>query len=113
MKARLITPTTQAAKAVAGFRDTYDNERWRDHVFPDGRTVRGILDAFAAIKGPPRASDVTRVCGNNRWSRRMCNGCGKWGTRAMVEVGDEPDYESATVTLCRRCLAEAVEVLGG
>ena len=48
---------------------------------------------------------------NRRWkSDEQCDACGEVVDR-VVTVGEEPDYESSTATLCRTCLVEALAVL--
>ena len=39
-----------------------------------------------------------------------CLGCGLYWDRG-VQVGEEPDYDTATTTLCRSCLVEALAAL--
>ncbi len=38
-----------------------------------------------------------------------CNECGK-NADIVVQLGQEPDYESATANICLDCLKRAVEI---
>lgn len=40
------------------------------------------------------------------WTSFTCDACGRENLSAAVEAGQEPDYESRTVTLCRACAEE-------
>lgn len=56
------------------------------------------------------ASDkaVEKIIGNKSWvEKKLCDECGKssWET---VRLGEEPDYESRTATICKRCLQKAL-----
>jgi hypothetical protein len=43
---------------------------------------------------------------------RKCDACGEERER-LVRVGEAPDYDSSTATLCRECLVEALTALDG
>lgn len=56
------------------------------------------------------AADVHEIIGNNSWTQRECDVCCddvEW----WVRIGEEPEYESSTVHVCRRCLAQALYTL--
>jgi hypothetical protein len=56
------------------------------------------------------AEDVEKIIGNNSWTTLHCSACRgkhKW----IITVGEEPDYESRTASLCRPCFDEACEVV--
>jgi hypothetical protein len=58
------------------------------------------------------AAEVAEIIGNSYWARkRACNECGK-ETWQVVELGEPPDYESATACICRDCLRAALRLLG-
>jgi hypothetical protein len=57
------------------------------------------------------AADVEAIIGNRSWTIvPRCHGCGL-GAELVVEVGEEPDYESSTATLCESCLRDALATL--
>ena len=57
------------------------------------------------------AEQVQEIIGNKSWARKAyCNNCGAV-TWDLVELGEPPDYESATACVCRGCLTEALRML--
>lgn len=76
---------------------------------PSGRpnTVSGALHALD--KETATAADVEAIIGNSSWTlaRFECDECGQLASE-VVEVGEEPDYESATAKLCRSCVEQAL-----
>ena len=57
------------------------------------------------------ASKIAEIIGNNSWvCEKECNECGK-KTWDIVEIGEEPDYESATAEICLDCLKKAVNLI--
>lgn len=62
--------------------------------------------------GPEATADqVAEIIGNRPWTDLRCHECGTYGHHAVVEVGDPPDYESCTASLCLPCARKAVEML--
>lgn len=55
------------------------------------------------------AADVERIIGNDSWTQQECDEC-KQAVKAVVQVGDEPYYESNTVLLCVHCIGKAAEL---
>jgi len=56
--------------------------------------------------------DVAELIGNESWScKTICGECGK-KTWDIVEIGETPDYESATAYVCADCLRKALNLLG-
>jgi hypothetical protein len=60
----------------------------------------------------PTQQQIKEVIGNGSWTRLKCDECGK-EVQATIEVGQEPDYESATANLCIDCLRKALEKFEG
>ena len=90
-------------------------ERWRKQYadrtapFPDGREPATITVALEALGPTPNPSDVDRIIGNASWTATpSCTECDAKGG-PVVRVGEESDYDSSTVYLCREC---ARKVLG-
>jgi hypothetical protein len=93
-------------------------KRWRDR-YPDpefglrdGRTVGEIADRVDAIDPETAtAEDVALVMGNRSWvCQRTCHECGE-DSWSCVEIGQEPDYESCTATICEGCLRKALALI--
>lgn len=45
--------------------------------------------------------------GNTSWTDLKCDECGN-NVDMLVQVGQEPDYESSTANVCVKCLRKAV-----
>jgi hypothetical protein len=57
------------------------------------------------------ASDVAAIIGNNSWCGPCkCDECGKEAETA-VQLGEEPDYESATAVVCFDCVQKAMTLM--
>ena len=57
------------------------------------------------------ASEISKIIGNTAWcTERGCNECGTV-TWDIVEIGEPPDYESATAEICIDCLKKAVQLI--
>lgn len=56
------------------------------------------------------AEDVAAIIGNDGWTHLKCHECGQT-VEAVVEVGEEPDYESCTARLCLPCVQSAAQAL--
>jgi hypothetical protein len=63
----------------------------------------------ALDKETATAADVAAIIGNESWTRLTCDECGK-DTDAVIMVGQEPDYESHTASLCRSCVERASSI---
>lgn len=89
-------------------------QRWKSQYCVSGDWAGGQgnerekYDALVAISTSGTAADVARIIGNDSWIGEDCNECGKH--TAVILIGEEPDYESATVYLCLPCAKRAVEL---
>ncbi len=84
-------------------------KRWRKQ-YPNGgyhdfKHVQGELDKLDLET--VSAQEVNRLIGNDSWTSLTCDACDK-EVLAVVQVGQEPDYESRTASLCAECLGRAV-----
>lgn len=107
MSATLITRQLNADSTAARWKAKYVDKTTR--YVGDAKAVHAQLVAL----GPtPNPDDVDRIIGNTSWTRvgLVCNGCGEESDR-IVQVGEEPDYESRTARLCAKCLDEAVRTM--
>ena len=70
-----------------------------------GRQLREIDTETAT------AAEIAAIIGNNSWvGPSRCHECKRF-FHAVVEVGEEPDYESNTANLCVECLRRALAAL--
>jgi hypothetical protein len=105
---RIIDPKALAATAAERWKYSY----WR----PDGRGwivdfASGVHAQLLALGANPDPEDVNRIIGNKTWTQQWCNEP-QCGGVAVVEVGQEPDYESSTANLCRDCLKKVAALVG-
>ncbi len=87
-------------------------EQFRDRSFRymDGTTAGEVQDRLAALNLETcSGEDVTKAIGSD-WTTPRCDACGR-NALAIVTVGQEPDYETATASLCIDCLHEAAEAM--
>jgi hypothetical protein len=91
--------------------------RWRERYqgtlrqAPDGDKAAIARQLDALDPETATAADVTRIIGNGSWVSLVCDECGE-DVPAAVAVGQPPDYESATATVCEPCLRKALALFG-
>jgi hypothetical protein len=49
------------------------------------------------------SEEISKIIGNNSWTLLKCNECNK-SVKTVIQLGDEPDYESHTVFICLECI---------
>lgn len=108
---RLITIASNAAEAAQRWKQQYFVERtgeWKS-CFTDPELVHRKLIALGDSP-PPEAVDA--IIGNSSWTRldTQCGECGQ-RTDPIIQIGQEPDYESHTAYVCRDCLKAALDLL--
>lgn len=101
---KLITRKVLADKASG---------RWLKTYFRKGEWVYGfdkevIYCNLKALGDNPTPEDVDRVIGNSSWTSIKCDECGKY-VEEVIQVGEEPDYESCTANICKPCLILTME----
>lgn len=76
-----------------------------------GKTKSGIWQELVALnKETATAEQVNAIIGNEYWTRMKCDECAQevdW----LIRLGQEPEYESSTASLCQECLRKAAEHL--
>ena len=92
-------------------------EKWRTQhgtgTYVADKRGRMVGDELAALDPETAtADDVAEIIGNRSWvDKSICHECGA-ETWDAVEVGQPPDYESSTATICGGCLRAALRLLG-
>lgn len=88
--------------------------RWRS-IYGSGQYGNDKLEILQRLEAldpeTATAEQVAAIIGNNTWAGpEACSECGieSWG---VVQLGEEPDYESQTTLICRACLLEAVRLI--
>lgn len=102
-----VLSRTENARGIAErwFKVYNRNGNW--HYGEDKRTIYENLKALG--KGPdPDLVDI--AIGNDSWTRCSCDECGD-AFEEVVQVGQEPDYESATASLCFDCVLKALVIV--
>ena len=104
------TPETRAADAAPGL------YRHRRHMIDRGERFPTwdpgeVYRALVALGPTPTREQVDAAIGNASWTSTKCDHCGARDV-PVVELGQEPDYESATADVCAECLREALGALG-
>ena len=83
-------------------------ERWKRKYGADGG-VRGVEGRLLALNvESATAADVAEIIGMPGWVAPW--ECGECGVKSWdcIQLGEEPDYESATTEVCLPCLRKAV-----
>jgi hypothetical protein len=110
MKARVITSRDRIRVVAAEF------EQWTKRHRPNGhRDHPEAMAQLVALKAldvdAATVADVSAVWSMLRgWVTMRCDGCETFGQEWVVQVGEAQACESLTASLCRGCLADAVEV---
>lgn len=105
---KLITERTQVRDVAARWASSYptNGPYGRD---PDKQAITKALAALDAETAT--AADVAAIIGNDTWcGPSTCNECGAV-VEVAVQVGEEPDYESSTATLCFACVDQALALM--
>lgn len=109
---RLITRSGKAAAVAEAWRRQYQDRdgSWKYDTHPSFTTGLSKEQTYNAlvILGPnPNADDVDRVIGNTSWTACRCDECDQYFEEVM-EVGQDPEYESSTAELCEGCVIMAL-----
>lgn len=88
-------------------------DRWMQQygAFPRDSGHAAILNQLKALNPTPSAAkEINRIIGNESWTRMpKCDQCQRVKP-ALVLMGEEPDYESATAWVCQDCLVDALKL---
>lgn len=107
---KLITRVQKAHSAEKSWYDTYSQGGWwGDKSFVTGRTKKETHEALIELGTTPSPEDVNKIIGNTSWTDCYCHDCGK-SVEEVVQLGQEPDYDSATANICFPCLKKAVKL---
>lgn len=56
------------------------------------------------------SEEVEAIIGNFSWTRIFCDDCKEY-VHKVVQLGEEPDYDSSTVNACVDCLKKALKAV--
>lgn len=104
---KIITPFTLAQEAAKRWSEQYGTNLWaRDS---GKQEIARQLNALEKLGHPIQPETVEEIIGNRSWTRiYKCDECGTEEPPLVVQLGEEPDYESSTANICLRCLEVAV-----
>src|SRR5690348_10271210 len=97
---KLITTRDAIKRAITSFRASYGDGTYGN----DRRGRRAGAELAALDPDTVDRAVVDEIIGNDSWTGLKCNECGDPDNDAVVQVGEEPDYESATAYLCLTCV---------
>jgi len=79
----------------------YKNTTWRDKIEIGCRLRVEILQT---------EEQIYNIIGNYTWTENICDECGK-DREVVIQIGEEPHYESSTVFICPECLKKAMDLI--
>lgn len=102
----IVSEVGQAQAAPQRWADQYG--RW-DRDSEHHRIGKKLAALPKAERTPAR---IAEIIGNDSWAVVECDQCGK-RVPVAVTVGQPPDYETSTATICEPCLRRALALLEG
>lgn len=107
---RLITRESLVETVADRWYSCYYDKRKQDWRYGDDKRV--IYEKLKDL-GPNASADaVDAAIGNSSWTSCRCDECDN-EVEAVMEVGQEPDYESSTAKICLSCVKYALSWLDG
>ena len=104
---KLINERMKIKEAITSFQVAWGSGSY-------GTDMRGVsVGAELAKLNPETVSkgEVDALIGNKSWTRvENCSECGAEAV-AVVELGEEPDYDSMTAFVCESCLRKALDLI--
>lgn len=99
---KLITERDKIREAIVDFRDAYG-----DGSYPADERGIAVGAELAKLDADSVSVDVVNeLIGNGFWTYLQCDECSSYVT-AIVELGQEPDWESNTARICSVCIEKA------
>lgn len=107
----LVTRESNAASWAKTFGNMYGTYCLTTFKLHDGRTAAQLKQQLEALGADPHPDDVDRIAGKS-WTWIRCNECEEQVDK-VVQLGNEPDYESSTAWICENCIAKALLLISG
>lgn len=108
---RLFTEREQIRRVADRYAAQYPDGSQPAHWRPGDRIANVLADLRALDVETATAADVARAMGGAGWVAPVtCNEC-REHSWSVVELGEEPDYDSATARICESCLRKALRAL--
>jgi hypothetical protein len=96
----LITRRDVIRNGIRSFIKNYSSSKYQNK-WLDVANKLSTLDPETCAK-----EDVNDIIGNNSWTSLLCHECCE-DCDVVVQLGQEPDYESMTANVCADCLTQA------
>ena len=103
---KLITERDKIKETPPRWEAIYKNTKYGE----DKIDIMNILNALDTELAT--SQQIADIIGNDTWTTMTCSECGK-SSIPVIEVGDEPDYESHTVWLCFGCINKLYQLIKG
>lgn len=102
---KLITKKSILKGLIKKFQKQYPTNM----IFFNGSCSDNVIKSLKAEKDLTEEK-ANEIIGNSSWTQNKCNECNK-DVFVVVQLGEEPDYESSTVNICLNCLNKAVTLI--
>lgn len=103
---KLILKSEVVASAPKLWAMTYSKPMWA------GDKGKQDITRKLFSTAPLTEEAITRIIGNDSWTSLTCDECGN-SVNTLARVGQEPDYDSHTASLCVECITKAYELIKG
>lgn len=105
---KIITRKLLAKRAANRWYMQYCNRGvWDSRMLERSKeTKEDIYNKLLSLGDDPNPDDIDKVIGNHSWTWVYCNECDE-RVEGVVQLGEEPDYESNTANVCFGCLNKA------
>lgn len=104
---KLIKKSDHIKTVAERYKKTYYiNDKWTIYYFD----VKDHKKNYELLKKATTEKEIEDIIGNSFWTENKCSECGK-DCNVLVEIGEEPDYETATAWLCPVCIKRAFEFI--
>lgn len=107
---KLITRQDLANTVAERWRKQYQLEdgSWRQLYIGVGDS-KSIFIQLIDLGPQPKPDDINKIIGNGTWTGLTCDECDR-DVDEVVQLGEQPNYDSSTASICRLCLRQATEL---
>ena len=104
---KLMTTFTNAAEAADRWKQQYLTNRYGGWLKSSLGDTGKIYKLLLNLGDSPHPDAVNATIQNDTWTKVWCDEC-KANVKVAIQLGEEPDYDSSTATICLKCLQDAV-----
>ena len=111
---KVITRSSLAKCAAKHWKTQYCDPSSKCYADPyDTELRKQTYQRLIALGDKPDPDEVDSIIGNTSWTRTpKCNECNTYDHAIIIELGDEPDYDSNTVWICLGCITKLNQLIG-